>query len=121
MNQPVCNCALTYAVSVISGKWKLYILHALRNGPKRYGEIKRVCTNITEKMLTQQLRELEKDGVLSRKVYPEVPPKVEYTFTELGRKLTFLFDPLTKWGVEYIKQKHPERTDLLIKTEKISA
>lgn len=115
MNQPVCTCALTYAVGVISGKWKLYILNDLRNGPKRYGEIRRACTNITEKMLTQQLRELEKDGVVSRKVYPQVPPKVEYSFTELGKKLTFLFDQLAEWGVEYIKLQHPNRIDLLQK------
>jgi len=113
MNQLVCKCALSHAVSVISGKWKLYILHGLSDGAKRYGELKKICGTITEKMLTQQLRELEKDGVVSRKVYPEVPPKVEYSFTELGLKLTFLFEPLTEWGVEYIKEIHPDKISIL--------
>ncbi len=113
MHHPQESCPLSLGVKMISGKWKLFILNALKNGPKRYGELRRICGNITEKMLTNQLKELQRDGLINRKVYPQVPPKVEYSFTEIGEKLCFIFDPLYEWGVEYIKEVIPEQSYLL--------
>jgi len=113
MKDPKETCPLTLAVKMISGKWKLFILNGLKDGPKRYGELRKICTNITEKMLTSQLKELQKDGIIKRKVFPQVPPKVEYSFTEIGEKLCFIFDPLYSWGIEYIKDVKPEQLHLI--------
>jgi DNA-binding HxlR family transcriptional regulator len=114
MNEPKGHCPLTIAVKVISGKWKLFILSILSNGEvKRYGEIRNTCENITEKMLTSQLRELEKDGIVFRKVYAQVPPKVEYSLTDLGQKLCLIFDPLYEWSVDYIKEIRPDQLHLI--------
>jgi len=97
------------ALSVISGKWKLKILNQLRNGPKRYSEINRGIGGMTEKMLSQQLRELEDDGIITRKVYPEVPPRVEYTFTPLGLEMTVIFKSLEVWGNHFMNDKNPDK------------
>ena len=114
MRDPRLHCPLTFAVKAVSGKWKLYILSLLSDGaPKRYGEFKNTCENLTEKMLTSQLRELERDGIISRKVFPEVPPRVEYSLTELGKKLIPVFDVLYDWGVDYMKEKKLEELHLL--------
>jgi len=101
------RCAMEAALSVISGKWKLKILNQLLTGPKRYTEIKRNLAGVTEKMLTQQLRELEEDRIIKRKVYPVVPPKVEYSFTDLGKELTDLFYALETWGSHFLTQTNP--------------
>lgn len=100
--QQVYSCAMEAALSVISGKWKLTILNQLLTGTKRYGEIKNRIPGITEKMLSQQLKELEMDQIIIRKVYPEVPPKVEYSFTDLGKKLTDTFYALEIWGSSFL-------------------
>ncbi len=92
------GCSFMFALDLISGKWKGRILWYLKEGTLRYGELKRCLGNITQKMLTQTLRELEKDGLISRKVYPVVPPKVEYTITPNGEKLVPIFEELQKWG-----------------------
>lgn len=114
MRNPKLHCPLTYAVKAISGKWKLYILSMLSDGqPKRYGELKKTGENLTEKVLASQLRELEQDGIICRKVYPEVPPRVEYMLTESGRKLCAIFEPLYEWGVDYMKDNKPEKLYLL--------
>jgi DNA-binding HxlR family transcriptional regulator len=97
------SCAMEASISVIGGKWKLPILVRLATGPKRYGELHRTVVGITEKMLTQQLRELEEDQIIQRKIYPVVPPKVEYSFTETGEKLTEVFKALELWGNEIFK------------------
>ncbi|UII35030.1 helix-turn-helix transcriptional regulator [Fulvivirga ulvae] len=114
------NCPMTLAVNMISGKWKLFILYALKDGAKRYSELRRICGGVTEKMLTNQLRELENDGLIKRKVYPQVPPKVEYSFTEFGKRLSFIFDPLYDWGLEYIKEFRPEQFHLVEEYKKES-
>jgi DNA-binding HxlR family transcriptional regulator len=90
------------ALSVISGKWKLKILNQLLNGSMRYSEINRKVNGITEKMLSQQLRELEEDNIITRKVYPEVPPRVEYSFTDMGKELVDIFYALEKWGSHFM-------------------
>ena len=96
-------CPVTTAIDVIGGKWKVIILYQLRGKTLRFGELKRIIPKITQKMLTQQLRELEKDKLVKRQVYAEVPPKVEYTPTELVGKLNPALDLLCGWGSEYLE------------------
>lgn len=98
------TCAMEAALSVISGKWKLKILNQLLTGSKRYSEIHRKVAGITEKVLTQQLRELEEDQIVSRKIYPEVPPRVEYSFTEMGEELSKIFFALEVWGSNFLTE-----------------
>lgn len=96
------HCSMELTVNVIGGKWKMIILHQLeRNGVFRFGELKQIIPNITQKMLTQQLRELEQDGLINRVVYAVVPPKVEYSLTELGQTVIPVLQYLTKWGQQY--------------------
>lgn len=106
------SCAMEASLSVIGGKWKLPILNRLLTGPKRYGELHRIVVGITEKMLTQQLRELEEDNIIQRKIYPVVPPKVEYSFTETGEKLTVVFKALEQWGTSFLNESETvQRTE----------
>jgi DNA-binding HxlR family transcriptional regulator len=95
------SCPVEAAVSTIGGKWKIFIIYNLIQGTKRFGELKKLIPGITQKMLTQQLRELEDDNIIHREVYPEVPPKVEYSMTKLGKKLEPVFELLCKWGQDY--------------------
>lgn len=99
---PAYTCAMEAALSVISGKWKLKILNQLLTGAKRYSEINRSITGMTEKMLSQQLRELEEDKIVTRKIYPEIPPKVEYSLTDLGKELSSIFYTLETWGSHFM-------------------
>lgn len=99
------NCEFEFTLDMISGKWKGLILWYLKNGTLRYGELKKRLGSITQKMLTQTLRELETTGLVSRKVYPVVPPKVEYTITERGAKLIPIFVELIEWGSEVIAEE----------------
>ncbi len=95
---PIEDCSVRPALKVIGGKWKPVILYHVMNGKKRFGELRRLLPDASQKMLTQQLRELERDGIISRQVYPEVPPKVEYTMTKFGRTLRPVMRELCKWG-----------------------
>lgn len=97
------KCPIEGAMAVIGGKWKLVILWHLMDGARRYGEIKRGTPEASEKMLIQQLRELEREGLISRKVYPEVPPKVEYAFTPYGETLKPVLRALVQWGTNAFK------------------
>ncbi len=97
------SCSMEAALNVLSGKWKLTILNRLLSGTQRYSDLKKNIPAITEKMLTQQLRELEEDGIISRKVYPLVPPRVEYTFTNTGLQLADVFKSLAIWGKNFVK------------------
>ena len=93
-----------YAMSLISGKWKMHILFWLwKKEVLRYGELKKLLENITHKMLNTQLKELEADGLIHRKEYPQIPPKVEYSMTELGLNLIPVLQCLCDWGVKHIK------------------
>jgi len=94
---------------VIGGKWKPIILHHLLDSPRRYGELKRLIPDITEKMLTQQLRDLEEEELVNRKVYHQVPPKVEYSLTTYGQTLRGILTELGIWG-----QKHIELNSIVI-------
>jgi DNA-binding HxlR family transcriptional regulator len=94
-------CPVTTTLSVIGGKWKPIILHALGKETKRFGEIRKLIPIISQKMLTQQLRELEADGIIKRKVYPVVPPKVEYSLTAYGRTLEPILEAMKAWGEQH--------------------
>lgn len=92
------SCPVTRAVHVIGGKWKLFIVYHLMHGTCRFGELRRRIPGITQQMLTAQLRELEADGIIQRKVYAEVPPKVEYSLTSVGQGLRTVTRHLAEWG-----------------------
>lgn len=96
---PVCPVETT--LTLISDKWKVLILRDLMNGTMRFGELKRSIGNVTQKVLTSQLRQMEESGLLSRKVYAEVPPRVEYTLTELGYSLRPVLEAMRSWGESY--------------------
>ncbi|SHE14730.1 HTH-type transcriptional activator hxlR [Chlamydia abortus] len=96
------NCDKELTLAVIGGKWKLIILwHLGLEGTKRFGELKKLIPNITQKMLTNQLRELEEDQLVIRRVYPEVPPRVEYSLTEYGESLMPVLRMMYDWGRNY--------------------
>lgn len=97
------TCGLDAALDIVGGKWKSLILWAVADAPAlRFGELRREVVGITEKMLIQQLRQMEADGLLHREVYREVPPKVEYSITEFGRSLTEALTPLGDWGERHM-------------------
>ncbi len=98
------SCPILTAISIIGGKWKIPILYNLRGGKMRFSDLGRALPIVTKKMLTQQLRELESDGLISRKVYAQVPPKVEYSITPMAEKLEPILDTLCGWGREYQEQ-----------------
>lgn len=95
------HCAVERTLQVIGGRWKVLILRELFQGVKRFGQLQRALTGITQKMLTQQLRELEADGIVHREVYPQVPPKVEYALTPLGETLQPILDVMHQWGNQH--------------------
>ncbi|KOT90105.1 HxlR family transcriptional regulator [Streptomyces rimosus subsp. pseudoverticillatus] len=94
-------CNTEVVLSVVGGKWKLLILRYLLMGTHRFGELKRAMPTVTQRMLTRQLRELEDDGLVRRTVYPEVPPRVEYSLTAAGRSLEDIIEQLDSWGSWY--------------------
>lgn len=98
-------CPVTATLSVIGGKWKPIILWILLQGTHRFGELKRKIPTITQKMLTQQLREMERDEIVHREVYPVVPPKVEYSLTGNGRSLTPIMQAMAAWGNEHMRRE----------------
>ncbi|GGZ17857.1 hypothetical protein GCM10010387_07740 [Streptomyces inusitatus] len=103
--KPSYHCGLDAAVDVVGGKWKPLILWALNDaGTLRFGELRRSVPGVSEKMLIQQLRELEADGVVHREVYREVPPRVEYSLTELGQALNTALEPLGDWGAAFMQE-----------------
>jgi DNA-binding HxlR family transcriptional regulator len=99
-----CNVRVT--IDVLEGKWKPLILHALKPGTQRYSDLRRSVFEPSEKVLIQQLRELEEDGIIDRVVYPEVPPRVEYSISPYGRSLILILRQMADWG-----EAHRERAD----------
>jgi len=95
------NNSVELSLDIMGGKWKMPIIWRLKDDSKRYGELRRSLPKVTHKMLTQQLRELEEAEIITRKVYPEVPPKVEYSLTLLGKSVIPVIDMLREWGEEY--------------------
>ncbi len=94
-------CPVETTLTLISDKWNVLILRDLLSGTKRFGELKKSIGSVSQKVLTSQLRQMEDNGLLIRKVYPEVPPRVEYTLTELGYSLKPILDAMQSWGEEY--------------------
>lgn len=99
------GCSVTAAVDVMGGKWKPIILYYLLGETRRFGELRRLIPGVTQQMLTLQLRELERDGVVHREVYRQVPPKVEYSLTPLGRSLEPVLAEMDDWGRRYTAER----------------
>lgn len=95
------ECPVEMTLQMIGDKWKVLIIRDLMTGTKRFNELMRSVTGITQKVLTSHLRAMEADGLLTRKVYPEVPPRVEYTLTETGYSLRPILDTMFSWGMWY--------------------
>ena len=104
----LCSTALTYpeelTLSVVCGKWKFRILYRLANGPKRFNELQRSLGDIAPRTLTNQLRELEQYKIIERKEFPQIPPKVVYSLSKIGKTLLPTLDMLSKWGDKYCSQ-----------------
>jgi DNA-binding HxlR family transcriptional regulator len=100
MKRHPTNCPAEVTLAVIGGRWKVLILYQLFQGVKRFSELQRAMPGVTQKMLTQQLRELEGDGIVSRTVYPQVPPRVEYRLTPRGETLKPVVSAMCKWGLQ---------------------
>ena len=92
------KCSVETTLTLISNKWKILIIRDLLEGTKRFGELKKSINNISQKVLTSNLREMEENNLLVRKVYAEVPPRVEYTLTDIGYSLSPLLDAMDDWG-----------------------
>ena len=99
------NCPVEAALEIIGGKWKSIILFKVLEEPRRFNELRRRIPNLTQRMLTNQLRELERDGLIARKVYAQVPPKVEYSITVLGKTLEPVLQALTEWAEVHIQPR----------------
>ena len=106
MAKTYTNCPVEYTASIIANKWKILILRDLLTGTKRYNELTRSVVGISAKVLTENLRDLESDGIISRKVYPVVPPKVEYYLTEKGKELKGVLDCMRAFGEKYKTTKN---------------
>lgn len=98
------ECPVTYTMSKIGGKWKPIIIYLITKGANRFGVLQRGIVGISKQMLTKQLRELEKDGILNRKIYAEIPPRVEYSLTELGESLLPVIGSMRTWGEKNMGQ-----------------
>ncbi len=107
------NISVEATLEVIGGKWKCVILCHLKHGKMRTSDLKRHMPNITQKMLTQQLRELEQDGIVNRIVYNQVPPKVEYELSEYGQSLGSILDSLCAWGEKHIIKEYGDKFSML--------
>lgn len=113
-NMKKYNIPVEASLDVIGGKWKVVILCHLMKGKKRTSELKRLMPEITQKMLTQQLKELQEDNIVNREVFNQVPPKVEYSLTEYGWSLKEVLDLLCCWGELHIEKKYPNKCDVLL-------
>lgn len=106
MEKMLPACPVETTLLLISDRWKVLIIRDLLDGTKRFGELKKSIGNVSQKVLTANLRSMEDSGLLTRKVYAEVPPRVEYTLTETGYSLKPVLDALSKWGAEYKKKNN---------------
>lgn len=103
-NDTRLTCEVEITLEIIGGRWKVLIIRELMSGVKRFGELQRALPGITQKMLTQQLREMEDDGIIHREVYPQIPPKVEYSLTPLGQSLQPILNAMHEWAVKHFSQ-----------------
>ncbi len=101
MTKPLPACPVEITLQLIGDKWKILILRDLLTGTKRFGELKKSVTGITQKVLTSNLRTMESSGILTREVFPEVPPRVEYTLTDTGYSLEPILNSMYSWGENY--------------------
>ena len=101
MSKPIPACPVEMTLQLIGDKWKILILRDLLTGTKRFGELKKSVTGITQKVITSNLRDMESSGLLTREVFPEVPPRVEYTLTDTGYSLEPILDSMYSWGENY--------------------
>lgn len=101
MSKPIPACPVEMTLQLIGNKWKILILRDLLTGTKRFGELKKSVTGITQKVITSNLRDMESSGLLTREVFPEVPPRVEYTLTDTGYSLEPILDSMYSWGENY--------------------
>ncbi len=97
------KCPVEVTIGLVDGKWKAMIIYHLMDGMKRFNELRRLMPEVTQRIMTNQLRELERDGLVARTVYAEVPPKVEYRLTELGRSMRPMMLEMLRWGENYIQ------------------
>jgi DNA-binding HxlR family transcriptional regulator len=104
----IYRCPLELSIDLIGGKWKCVIMWHLRKGELRFSQLKKRLPGVTQKMLTQQLRDLEENGLIHREVYPVVPPKVEYSLTEEGKVFVPVLKSMYKWGRSYSDKFHVE-------------
>ena len=95
------KCPVEVTLSLIGEKWKVLIIRELLNGTKRFGELKKDVSGISQKVLTTNLRSMENDGLIVRKVYPQIPPRVEYTLSDVGYSLAPVLNAMTSWGTDY--------------------
>lgn len=100
------NCPVVYCMNIIGGKWKPSIIHMIRTDRNRYSILLKNITEISKQTLTNQLRELESDGIIDRIIYPEIPPRVEYTITDYGKTLLPIIDSMYKWGRQHMKTEN---------------
>ncbi|MDN5725317.1 MAG: helix-turn-helix transcriptional regulator [Propionibacteriales bacterium] len=115
-------CGLDSALDVVSGKWKVLVLWELHaHGVRRFAQLRRGLPGVSEKMLTQHLRQMEQDGLIHREVFPEVPPKVEYSLTEAGAALNTALEPLGVWGRDRIAREGLEMVPVPVPDEEGSA
>lgn len=98
------DTAISSTIRILSGRWKVLILFALCGKTRRFNELRRLIPDVTQRMLTAQLRDLEKAKIIERKIYPQIPPKVEYSLSSIGKTLTPVLIHLKKWGAEYHKK-----------------
>jgi DNA-binding HxlR family transcriptional regulator len=98
LNGKEFHCAMDVTMNFIGGKWKTVVLWYLRKDKKRFSELRKLIPNITEKMLSLQLKDLESNGIVKRKIYPQVPPKVEYNLTDFGKTLIPMLEEIARWG-----------------------
>ncbi len=101
-------CPVATTISLLSSKWKVLIIRDLLNGTMRYSGLKKSVVGISQKMLTQSLREMESDGLITRKIFPVIPPKVEYSLSPLGQSMRPIIEEMANWGSEYL-DKNPSK------------
>jgi DNA-binding HxlR family transcriptional regulator len=108
-------CPFVTSQKVLTGKWSLLIMYHLSEGPVRFNELQRRLPNLTQTTLSKQLKALEADGLIHRKEYPQIPPKVEYSMSEIGRKFKIVLESLENWGneyIEYLEMREKEETGI---------
>ncbi|PKN13195.1 MAG: transcriptional regulator [Deltaproteobacteria bacterium HGW-Deltaproteobacteria-4] len=104
MSEPEFRCGVEVTLAVMSGKWKGLVLWHLRHKTLRFSQLQRRLRSVTQKMLTQQLRELEANGLIHRQIYAEVPPRVEYSLTDEGRRIVPILELMCQWGQDYLQK-----------------